>query len=482
MSAVVGPAFDEVAASSVGDEKYRPFPPFQEWAASVTSNTAIWDQYSQLLASERQKAGNEKAGELVRGAMRAAATNTGAIEGLHGADRGLTISVLEQAVNWQEAVRLREGDEALELIEAALQGYEMALDLMTRNRAINEAWIRQVHATVCAPQKTYVVETPLGRQEHPLPLGEYKKSPNHVLLPGGGIHAYAPVLDTAPEMQRLVSELGTFEFDRAHGSLQAAYAHHALTMIHPFADGNGRVARVLSSVYTLRSSSIPMLVFVEDRATYYDSLLAADNGRPTFFVDFVISRAIDAISYLLEVIRYGDVSPSDYLSRLQASLSSHGGLTYAEIDAIGARLVDLLRQKLTTAVGELSLPPGVGWSGLGSSYPFQPTPGGYRIVSGAQSSGIAVNSAGPVPITVHLLLEPFVSMQENDDQPFLIRTYVTLFRVGQGQTVNVLDDFRARLSEVNPTPSTLFELRADRWARRILRDALQVLADSVGGP
>ena len=45
-----------------------------------------------------------------------------------------------------------------------------------------------------------------------------------------------------------------------HPAVQAAYAHYALTAIHPFADGNGRLARTVASVFLMRSAGVPLFL------------------------------------------------------------------------------------------------------------------------------------------------------------------------------------------------------------------------------
>jgi Fic family protein len=53
-------------------------------------------------------------------------------------------------------------------------------------------------------------------------------------------------------MARLVAELGSERFIKAHPIAQASYTHYCLAAIHPFADGNGRVARAVASTYLYR--------------------------------------------------------------------------------------------------------------------------------------------------------------------------------------------------------------------------------------
>lgn len=57
----------------------------------------------------------------------------------------------------------------------------------------------------------------------------------------------------------------------------SAYAHAMLVDIHPFADGNGRVARQLSNMVLLTDGLPPVLVPKEDRMAYFGALDAFHN-------------------------------------------------------------------------------------------------------------------------------------------------------------------------------------------------------------
>lgn len=208
---------------------------------------------------------------------RAAAVDTGALEGLYETDRGFTFTVATQAAVWETLVD-KKGQRVRTLIEAQLDAYDSVLDLATKRRPVTEAWIRGLHAEICRGQKTYMVQTERGPQEQQLPLGEYKNLPNHVRGRDGEMHSYAPADSTPDEMHRLCEELRSEAFVNAHPVLQASYAHYAFVVVHPFADGNGRVARALASVYTYRSHSIPLLVLVDNRNEYISALEAADRG------------------------------------------------------------------------------------------------------------------------------------------------------------------------------------------------------------
>jgi len=130
-------------------------------------------------------------------------------------------------------------------------------------------------------------------------------------------------------MSRLVEQLRGDRFAPAHPVLQAAYAHHALTVVHPFADGNGRVARALASLFLLRTARIPLLVYSDQRADYYPALRAADVGRPQPFADFVADRGLDLLALMTEWLRAGGrTSVAEQVAELDAALRSPGGLIH----------------------------------------------------------------------------------------------------------------------------------------------------------
>ena len=122
------------------------------------------------------------------------------------------------------------------------------------------------------PQETYITLTPRGEQVLALRPGEYKQTLNFRQLPDGSIEPFAPPALVPDEIGRLVQQLNSAVFAAAHPAVQAAYVHRAITHIHPFADGNGRVARALASIYLSRAAGVPLLVVQDQWAAYGTAL------------------------------------------------------------------------------------------------------------------------------------------------------------------------------------------------------------------
>jgi fido (protein-threonine AMPylation protein) len=245
-----------------------------------------------------------------------------------------------QSLAWEQAIEER-GANVRELFEAQLKAYEIVLDAATHSRPITEAGIRTLHQVLCAPQKTFRVLTDMGWQEQELPQGQYKTRPNHVRLTDGTLHAYAPVDRVSTEMHRLLEQMRTPEFEAAHPVLQASYCHYAFVVIHPFADGNGRVARALASTFFYRALSIPLVIFENQRPAYLDSLRAADRGDFGPVISLFRDRGIDTMQWVSESLMTAGVAKAEELAkRIQDFAPKRwSGLSDAELSSISNRIL-----------------------------------------------------------------------------------------------------------------------------------------------
>ena len=66
--------------------------------------------------------------------------------------------------------------------------------------------------------------------------------------------------------------------------------------IHPFADGNGRVSRLLMNLLMESFDYPAAIISVYERSEYIKSLNAADRGDIRSFVRFVLSQLDSTIS------------------------------------------------------------------------------------------------------------------------------------------------------------------------------------------
>ena len=77
--------------------------------------------------------------------------------------------------------------------------------------------------------------------------------------------------------------------------------HHKFEKIHPFADGNGRVGRILLNYILIKEGHFPIIIRKSNRQKYIKSLEAADNGKYILLMRFAIEKAKDTYRKFFEV-------------------------------------------------------------------------------------------------------------------------------------------------------------------------------------
>lgn len=122
----------------------------------------------------------------------------------------------------------------------------------------------------------------------------------------------------APAAARLDAEMSAFlEWFNAHADidlvLKAGLAHLWFVTIHPFDDGNGRIARAIADMVLARSENSPQRFYSmsaqirQERAAYYDMLEQAQKGTMdvTFWMEWFfecLGRAIDGAQTILGAV------------------------------------------------------------------------------------------------------------------------------------------------------------------------------------
>lgn len=101
-----------------------------------------------------------------------------------------------------------------------------------------------------------------------------------------------PPLEVPFLMREFIYWLNKDDKDRLHPVLKAGIAHHELVRIHPFIDGNGRVARVLATLilllggYDIRRFFSLEEYYDKDAVSYYQNLQKASSGDLTSWLEY----------------------------------------------------------------------------------------------------------------------------------------------------------------------------------------------------
>lgn len=80
--------------------------------------------------------------------------------------------------------------------------------------------------------------------------------------------------------------------------------HYFLAKIHPWADGNGRMARLLMNLIQREAGVVLSIVKKEKRAEYIESLVKSDEGKEwSAFLNFMLRHHMDNIQEQIRAYR-----------------------------------------------------------------------------------------------------------------------------------------------------------------------------------
>jgi Fic family protein len=146
--------------------------------------------------------------------------------------------------------------------------------------------------------------------------GEFRRSQNWIGPPGSTLATATYVPPPIDEMTRALADWELFLHDRTSlpDLVQCALMHEQFEAIHPFLDGNGRVGRLLITLFLTERGRLtqPLLylsAYIEaHRSEYYDALLRVRTdgdwqGWLLFFLTGVRDTAVRATTQARELMR-----------------------------------------------------------------------------------------------------------------------------------------------------------------------------------
>lgn len=225
-------------------------------------------------------------------------------------------------------------DVFLEKEDLALEKRDDWEEVQNYIRAMNEA-VQQLHRLPFSGRlikEAHKILLSGVRGQHKLP-GEYRKSQNWI----GGATLNDAVFIPPPqqEVDRLMSDIEKFANDDSNQLpilLKIAIIHYQFETLHPFLDGNGRVGRLLITLYLVTQGIIkrPILYlsdfFEKHRTLYYDNLMRVrtHNDINQWFKFFLTG--------IIETAKSG-VYTFDSILQIQKSLD-------LKLKPFGSRIVD----------------------------------------------------------------------------------------------------------------------------------------------
>lgn len=139
-------------------------------------------------------------------------------------------------------------------------------------------------------------------------IGKYKTKNNFIGNSAGKtIFTPPPFSETLKYMNELIQFMNN-ENSNINPLIKAAIIHSQFESIHPFEDGNGRVGRLLISLYLFKANVINFPFFYiseaisQDKAVYYSKLTSSREGNYNEWIKFFLQKCIvqskNLISYI----------------------------------------------------------------------------------------------------------------------------------------------------------------------------------------
>jgi len=236
------------------------------------------DTLRQAWVVSLEQASTEEFAEARRRSLRRHAIETGIIERLYDVGWGVTEALVAEGITAEVAAREGGLDEdALTTIRSQYDALEFLADAARDGRDLSLHFVRELHHAVCRAQAMYEARNNFGQiLQVPLHHGTWKLQLNHVRRRDGSLLEYTPPEHVQSQMERLLELYQATTGD--HPVVRAAWLHHRFIRIHPFEDGNGRVARALTLLVLLSSQYAPLVVDRTERDAYIKALDQANDG------------------------------------------------------------------------------------------------------------------------------------------------------------------------------------------------------------
>jgi Fic family protein len=242
-------------------------------ASEIPGIKLVWnDQRARL-------AGTQQLSEFTDRLSREWAIETGIIENLYDIERGVTQTLIErgfQAELLSQGSTNRPREYVIQLLRDQKDALDGIFDFVSGTRDLSISYIKELHGALLRSQPQTDAVDSLGRTINvPLTRGDWKRLPNHPTR-DGTLYTYCPPEQVSSEMERLIEMHRRHLHDGVSPEVEAAWLHHRFSQIHPFQDGNGRVARALASLLLIKEGLFPLVVTRDDKQVYLEALEAAD--------------------------------------------------------------------------------------------------------------------------------------------------------------------------------------------------------------
>lgn len=254
------------------------------------------------------------------------AIDTGILERMYDLKKGITETFIKEGFV-DSYLQHGDTDIAPNLLMKYLgdnfEAIDFIFDFVKNDRQLSVGYIKELHSLITRHQdSTEAIDQFGNRVRITLVKGQFKNSPNNPMR-DGIVYNYCPPEQVESEMDNLISIFNR-ELGNAHILVKAAFLHHAFVQIHPFQDGNGRIARLLASFVLIKEGLFPLTIDRDERIKYIAALESADQKEYQALIDVISFNQINSIERALNWQIIENTSGyDDVLNVLGAKLSNY---------------------------------------------------------------------------------------------------------------------------------------------------------------
>jgi len=241
----------------------------------------------------------------------------------------------------------------------------MKVEALDKERPLSENFIRDLNRTILAGDFFKISHD--GSYRYKIHTGVYKTRPNSVITAAGEMFDYASPEETPSFMGDLVKWYNSEEQKAVLSAVElASLFHYRYIRIHPFEDGNGRIARLLVNYILLRHNYPMVVVPTADRKNYLNTLSQCDEntGKEPYnganatleqikpFYDYIYAFVVKKLDFSVQMIKglVSDISETDGEQQKQPIVTDIVSVNVSVKD----RIVDIIAQMPAITVKELA--------------------------------------------------------------------------------------------------------------------------------
>jgi Fic family protein len=151
-------------------------------------------------------------------------------------------------------------------------------------------------------------------------IGQWKNTDNYMINFQGERYDFVPHTEVKERMHELINWLNTEKEkinlkkkNAAHPVLLALKFHLDYLRIHPFYDGNGRTARILSNLILISYGYPPLYINENEKQNYYRYLtdIQSYGGRPDLFYEFMEDLLLRSMRIITDALEGKNIEDDD---------------------------------------------------------------------------------------------------------------------------------------------------------------------------